>query len=206
MGFYSNLIIPYCIDLSMSGSDLAQYRQELLADVSGEILEIGFGTGLNLPHYPQQVNKITTIDPNPGMQKLARSRISQSQITVDCKVLNGESLPMSDESFDSVVCTWTLCSIPLVEQALTEVHRLLKPGGKFYFIEHGLSKDSKIQVWQNRLTPIQKVLADGCHLNRKINHLVQQQFPNVTVEQFYAPKLPKVIGYMYRGIAIKQAV
>ena len=206
MGFYSNLIVPYCIDLSMSGSSLAQYRQELLADVSGEILEIGFGTGLNLPHYPQEVNKITTIDPNPGMQKLARSRIAESQITVDYKVLNGESLPMADESFDSIVCTWTLCSIPLVEQALSEVHRLLKSDGKFYFIEHGFSKDSNIQVWQNRLTPIQKIIADGCHLNRKINHLVRQQFPNVTIEQFYAPKLPKVIGYMYRGIATKQAI
>lgn len=203
MGFYSNSVIPYCIDLAMSGSNLEQYRQKLLADVAGEILEIGFGTGLNLPHYPQSVTKITTIDPNPGMQKLARSRIEKSQITVDYKVLNGESLPMPDESFDSVVCTWTLCSIPLVEQALSEVHRLLKPGGKFYFIEHGLSQDLGIQIWQNRLTPIQKVLADGCHLNRSINDLVQQQFPNVTIEQFYAPKLPKVIGYMYQGIAVK---
>jgi len=203
MGFYSNSVIPYCIDLAMSGSNLEQYRQKLLTDVTGEILEIGFGTGLNLPHYPQSVTKITTIDPNPGMQKLARSRIKKSQITVDYKVLNGESLPMPDESFDSVVCTWTLCSIPLVEQALLEVHRLLKPGGKFYFIEHGLSQDLSIQIWQNRLTPIQKVLADGCHLNRSINDLVQQQFPNVTIEQFYAPKLPKVIGYMYQGIAVK---
>jgi len=203
MGFYSNSVIPYCIDLAMSGSNLEQYRQQLLADVAGEILEIGFGTGLNLPHYPQSVTKITTIDPNPGMQKLARSRIAKSQITVDYKVLNGESLPMADANFDSIVCTWTLCSIPLVEQALLEVHRLLKPGGKFYFIEHGLSQDLSIQTWQNRLTPIQKVIADGCHLNRRINKLVQQQFPNVSVEQFYAPKLPKVIGYMYRGIAVK---
>ena len=203
MGFYSNLVIPYCIDLAMSGSNLQQYRQELLADVSGEILEIGFGTGLNLPHYPERVTQITTIDPNPGMQKLARSRIANSQITVDYKVLNGESLPMEDASFDSVVCTWTLCSIPLVEQAIAEVYRLLKPGGKFFFIEHGLSQDASIQVWQNRLTPIQKVIADGCHLNRRINDLIQQQFTNVNIEQFYAPKLPKVIGYMYQGVAVR---
>jgi ubiquinone/menaquinone biosynthesis C-methylase UbiE len=203
MGFYSNLIIPYCIDLSMSGSNLRQYRQELLKDVSGEILEIGFGTGLNLPHYPEQVTKITTVEPNPGMQKLARSRIKQSQITVDYKILNGESLPMSNAMFDSVVCTWTLCSIPLVEQAIAEVYRVLKPGGKFLFIEHGLSQDPSIQVWQNRLTPIQKVIADGCHLNRKINELVQQQFSNVTIKQFYASKLPKIIGYMYQGVAVK---
>lgn len=203
MGFYSNLVIPYCIDLSMSGSNLQQYRQELLKDVSGEILEIGFGTGLNLPHYPEQVTKITTVEPNLGMQKLARSRIKQSQITVDYKVLNSESLPMRDATFDSVVCTWTLCSIPLVEQAVAEVERVLKPGGKFLFIEHGLSQDPKVQVWQNRLTPIQKVIADGCHLNRRIKELVEQQFLTVTIKQFYAPKLPKVIGYMYQGVAVK---
>ncbi|MEO1466258.1 MAG: class I SAM-dependent methyltransferase [Cyanobacteria bacterium J06633_1] len=203
MSLYTYLVIPYCIDLAMSGSNLRQYRQALLKDVRGDILEIGFGTGLNLPHYPEEVKQITTIDPNPGMQRLARSRIEQSQITVDYKVLNGESLPMDDASFDSVVCTWTLCSIPLVEQAIAEVHRLLKPGGKFFFIEHGLSHEAKIQVWQNRLTPIQKVLADGCHLNRSIADLVQQKFPNVKIEQFYAPKLPKVIGYMYRGIGVK---
>ena len=203
MGFYSNLVIPFCIDFAMSGSSLQTYRQNLLADVSGEILEIGFGTGLNLPHYPENVNKITTIDPNPGMKRLARSRIAQSQITVDYKVLNGESLPMNDASFDSVVCTWTLCSIPLVDQVIAEVYRLLKPGGKFFFIEHGLSQDAQIQVWQNRLTPVQKIIADGCHLNRKIGDLVGQQFTNVTIEQFYAPKLPKVIGYMYQGIGIK---
>ncbi len=203
MGFYSNLVIPYCIDFAMSGSTLESYRQNLLENVSGEILEIGFGTGLNLPHYPENVDKITTIDPNPGMKRLARSRIARSQITVDYKVLNGESLPMPDASFDSVVCTWTLCSIPLVNQAISEVHRLLKPGGYFFFIEHGLSPDVQIQVWQNRLTPVQKILADGCHLNRKISDLIAQQFNNVNIEQFYAPKLPKVIGYMYQGTAIK---
>ena len=203
MSFYSNLIVPYCIDLAMSGSNLGQYRHQLLEGVSGEILEIGFGTGLNLPHYPKSVTKITTIDPNPGMQKLARSRIEESQITVDYRVLNGESLPMADASFDSVVCTWTLCSIPLVEQAIAEVHRLLKPGGKFFFIEHGLSHERGIRTWQNRFTPIQKVIADGCHLNRRIDELVERRFPNVNIEQFYAPNLPKLLGYMYRGIAVK---
>ena len=203
MGLYSNLIFPYCIDFTMSGSDLSEYRQQLLADVSGDILEIGFGTGLNLPYYPDKVNKITTIDPNPGMRKKARSRIEASGITVDYKVLNGESIPMADASFDSVVCTWTLCSIREVDKAIAEVYRLLKPNGKFFFIEHGLSRDDNIRVWQNRLTPIQKIIADGCHLNREINAIVKRQFVNVTVEQFYAPKLPKIMGYMYKGVAIK---
>ena len=203
MGLYSNLIFPYCIDFTMSGSDLSEYRQQLLADVSGNVLEIGFGTGLNLPYYPDKINKITTIDPNPGMRRRARSRIETSGITVDYKVLNGESIPMADAEFDSVVCTWTLCSIQRVDKAIAEVYRLLKPEGKFFFIEHGLSRDNSIQVWQNRLTPVQKIIADGCHLNREIDAIVKRKFVNVTIEQFYAPKLPKVIGYMYRGVAIK---
>ena len=168
MGLYSNLVIPYCIDIAMSGSTLQQYRQQLLQDVSGEILEIGFGTGLNLPHYPASVQKITTVDPNPGMKQKARSRIAASPIDVDYQVLNGESLPMDDASFDSVVCTWSLCSIPQADLAIAEVYRLLKPGGKFFFIEHGISQDPAVRVWQNRLTPIQKIIADGCHLNRNI--------------------------------------
>ena len=203
MGFYSNLILPYCIDFSMSGDNLQKYRRELLANVSGEILEIGFGTGLNLPYYPESVAKITTVEPNPGMQRIARSRIEQSQITVDYKILNGENLPLEDESFDSVVCTWTLCSIKQPERAIAEVYRLLKPEGKFLFIEHGLSRDASVQFWQNTLTPIQKVIADGCHLNRQIDRLVGQKFNSVTLEEFYDSKLPSAIGYMYRGIAVK---
>ena len=203
MGLYSNLIFPYCLDFTMSGSDLSEYRQQLLADVSGNVLEIGFGTGLNLPYYPDKIDKITTIDPNPGMRRRARSRIEKSGITVDYKVLNGESIPMADAEFDSVVCTWTLCSIPRVDKAIAEVYRLLKPEGKFFFIEHGLSREDSIRVWQNRLTPVQKIIADGCHLNREIDAIVKRKFVNVTIEQFYAPKLPKVIGYMYRGVAIK---
>lgn len=203
MGFYSNFIIPHCIDFAMSGSTLAAYRQELLQNVSGDILEIGFGTGLNLPHYPESVARITTIDPNPGMQRLAQERITASDINVDFQILNGESLPIADASFDSIVCTWTLCSIPQASKAISEVYRLLKPNGKFFFIEHGLSPDQKIQTWQNRLTPIQKIIADGCHLNRNIEQIVVDKFQNVTIEQFYAPNLPKVIGYMYQGTATK---
>ncbi len=203
MKFYSNLIIPYCIDLSMSGENLQKYRQELLSDVSGEILEIGFGTGLNLPHYPATVNKVTAIDANPGMQRVAKSRIEKSQITVNYKLANGENIPLEDCSFDSVVCTWTLCSVAQVELAIAEIYRLLKPAGKFFFIEHGLSKDSSVQFWQNALTPIQKVIADGCHLNRQISDIVKQKFTNVTIDQFYDSQLPKVIGYMYRGVAVK---
>jgi ubiquinone/menaquinone biosynthesis C-methylase UbiE len=203
MGFYSQKILPYLMDWSMSGSDMAKYRQQILSGVSGEVLEIGFGTGLNLAYYPDRVQKITTIDVNPGMNALAQKRIQSAAIAVNNQVLNGERLPMPDNSFDSVVSTWTLCSIANVEQALSEIHRVLKPGGKFFFVEHGLSDDPKLQVWQNRLTPVQKVLADGCHLNRNIQQLVKNQFDIVKIDQFYADNLPKVVGYFYKGVATK---
>lgn len=204
MGIYSRLIFPRLLELTMSSESMTAYRKELLKDVGGEVLEIGFGTGLNLPHYPATVTSLTTLDPNEGMGKIAQKRIDASPIPVETKLLGGENLPMADESFDNVVCTWTLCSIPNVHQALSEAYRVLKPGGQFFFIEHGLSSEPEIQTWQNRLTPIQRVIADGCHLNRRIDELVRTVFDELTVEEFYAPDLPKVGGYFYRGVATKQ--
>jgi ubiquinone/menaquinone biosynthesis C-methylase UbiE len=110
---------------------------------------------------------------------------------------------MADNSFDSVVSTWTLCSIANVDRAIAEIHRVLKPEGKFFFLEHGLSQESRVQTCQNILTPVQKIIADGCHLNRNIKQLVANKFKNLKIEEFYAPNLPKFIGYMYKGIAIK---
>lgn len=204
MGIYSRLIFPRLLELSMASESMTAYRQALLKEVWGEVLEIGFGTGLNLPHYPEAVTSLTTLDPNQGMGAIAQKRIDASPIPVETKLIGGENLPMPNASFDNVVCTWTLCSIPDAPKALSEAYRVLKPGGKFFFIEHGLSNEPKIQTWQNRLTPIQRVIADGCHLNRKIDELVGAVFDELTVEEFYAPDLPKVGGYFYRGIATKQ--
>lgn len=203
MGFYSEKILPYLLDWSLSDPTFAQYRQELLADVSGTVLEIGFGTGLNLAFYPDRIQHLTAIDANPGVHQLAQKRIQQSTIQVDHRVLNGEKLLFADRSFDSVVSTWTLCSIARVEQALQEIYRVLKPGGRFFFVEHGLSNEPNIQVWQNRLTPLQKRIADGCHLNRNIQKLVENQFDRVTLQQFYVKDLPKIGGYFYKGVATK---
>ena len=203
MGFYSQKIFPYLLDWSLSDSTFNKYRQEVLAKVEGEVLEIGFGTGLNLSFYPDAINEIITVDNNPGVHKLAQKRIDKSSITVDHRILSGENLPMSDNSFDSVDSTWTLCIIEKEEQAVNEIHRVLKPGGKFFFIEHGLSNEPSIQTWQNRLNPIQNVIADGCNLNRNIRSIVKQQFSQLNVEEFYADKTPKFIGYMYKGVAVK---
>ncbi|HEY9737082.1 MAG TPA: class I SAM-dependent methyltransferase [Trichocoleus sp.] len=207
MGLYSQQILPHLMDWAMSDARLTTYRKEVLAEVSGEVLEIGFGTGLNLAYYPDSVQKITTVDVNPGMNALAQKRIAQriaqSAIAVENKVLSGESLPMADNSFDYVVSTWTLCSIAQVNNALSEIYRVLRPGGKFVFVEHGLSDDPKVQGWQNRLTPLQKIIADGCHFNRNIQALVEQQFEQVTVERFVPDGLPALAATLYKGSAVK---
>ncbi|EHC13864.1 Methyltransferase type 11 [Fischerella thermalis JSC-11] len=203
MGFYSQKILPYLIDWSLSDPSLAKYRQEVLANVEGEVLEIGFGSGVNLSYYPEHIHKIITVDVNPGIHALAQKRIQASSITVDHHILSGENLPMADHTFNSVVSTWTLCSIENVEQALKEIYRVLKPGGRFFFIEHGLSNEPNVQVWQNRLTPLQKIIAGGCQLNRNIRQILENQFDTVSLEEFYAEKTPKIIGYLYKGIATK---
>jgi ubiquinone/menaquinone biosynthesis C-methylase UbiE len=204
MNLYTRFLLPRLLDRSMSDDSLTRHRKDLLSQVTGETLEIGFGTGLNLPYYPAHLQKLTTVDVNPGMNALAARRVRSSNIEVDLQVINSENLPMAEHSFDSVVSTWTLCSIANVEQALQEIYRVLKPEGRFFFIEHGLSNEPNIQTWQHRLTPIQKIIADGCHLDRDIQGLVEMQFPQVTIAQFPAENLPKVVGYFYKGIATKE--
>ena len=204
MNLYSQVIFPRLLDWSMSGPVQGSYRQALLSYVKDDILEIGFGTGLNLLHYPKQVKKITVVEPNAGMGSLARKRIAKSGIQVENYVLKGESLPFADRTFDTVVSTWTLCSIQDVRKALQEVKRILKPGGSFLFVEHGLSHEPDVQVWQNRLTPLQKFISEGCHLNRDIQALVEEQgLSIVSLKRFYMEYVSSSMGYTYQGIAQK---
>jgi ubiquinone/menaquinone biosynthesis C-methylase UbiE len=203
MGFYSQVILPRLLDWSLSDATLAKYRQALLAEVQGEVLEIGFGTGLNLAYYPPTIHKITVVDKNPGMHELAERRIQESGKLVKQYVLSTERLPMAANSFDSVVSTWTLCSIANVTQALQEIDRVLKPGGKFFFLEHGLSQNPNVQTWQHRLTQIQKVIADGCHLDRNIEAMVRQQFSQVEIEQFTPEHMSDLMAHLYKGVATK---
>lgn len=204
MGFYRRVVFPLICDLSLDQAFVARHRRDLLAEVDGEILEIGFGTGLNLPHYPQQVRRITAIDPNAGMHRRARRRIRQSHIDVEQRTLRGESLPFADASFDCVVSTFTLCSIDDVNQTLREVCRVLRPGGRFLFLEHGLSRESRVQKWQHRLNRLQRWLADGCRLDRDMNELVaRQSFASVRVEEFDLERTPRTHGHLYRGVAGK---
>ncbi|MGH7200278.1 MAG: class I SAM-dependent methyltransferase [Planctomycetaceae bacterium] len=204
MGLYSRLIFPRLCDLALDRPHVARLRRELLADVSGDVLEIGFGTGLNLPCYPEHVRKITVVDPNPGMHRRARRRIEQSGIEVDQRLLRGEDLPFDEAAFDCVVSTFTLCSIEPVERALAEAHRVLKPGGRFLFLEHGLSPEPNVQTWQRRLNPFQRRLGGRCRLDRNFRELISRQpFRSVRIDEFYLEGTPRTHGYIYRGVATK---
>jgi ubiquinone/menaquinone biosynthesis C-methylase UbiE len=204
VGFFSQVIIPRLCDFLLNKSLLARHRRRLLAAAHGDVLEIGFGTGLNLPYYPKRVYKLTAVDPNPGMHRLAQKRIKQTRIEVDQQILSGERLPFEDRRFDCAVSTFTLCSIPDVAQALREVYRVLKSGGTFLFLEHGLSREPSVQKWQRRLNWLQVRLANGCHLDRDMNALVAAQpFASVEVVEFYLERTPKTHGYLYRGAATK---
>lgn len=202
MSVYSRYVFPYLLDALMRQPAFTAARHELLQSVQGEVLEIGFGTGLNLAHYPSAVTRLTTIDVNPGVHRLADKRLQQSSMSVDHRILNGESLPMADASFDAVVSTWTLCSIAHVDQALLEIRRVLRADGRFYFVEHGLSPDPGVARWQHRLTPVQKCIADGCHLNRDMLALVRAAgFRVERCRQFLADGVPAVGNFMTLGVA-----
>ena len=204
MGFYTRVVFPRLCDLLLGRPAVARHRQALLADAAGEVLEIGFGTVLNLPFYPPGVRRLTAVDPNPGTHPLARRRIGRVGIAVDHRVLSGERLPFAHETFDSVVSTFTLCSIAGVGQALSEVYRVLRPGGRFFFLEHGLNPEPAIQRWQRRLNWLEMRLADGCRLDRDVRAVVTAQpFAAVRLDQFYLAGLPRTHGYMTRGAATK---
>jgi ubiquinone/menaquinone biosynthesis C-methylase UbiE len=204
MGLYARWIFPLLCDLALDRPFVAKHRSDLLAGLGGEILEIGLGTGLNLPHYPRHVRRITAVDPNAGMHRRARKRIEQCGIDVDKRIVSGERLPFDDGAFDFVVSTFTLCSIEHVGQALHELHRVLRPAGSFVFLEHGLSPDPAVQKWQQRLNGLERWLAANCHLDRNIRAIVSEQpFRSVEIDEFYLEQTPRTHGYMYRGRATK---
>ena len=206
MGFYSRYIFPWGMNFGMSREFLGAHRREALSKVAGDVLEIGFGTGLNLPFYPEGVRKITAIDPNPGMEVVARRNLVASSVQVEHLLAGGEALPLKDATFDSVVSTWTLCSIPEPDRALKEIHRVLRPGGCFSFVEHGLSEDEGVDRWQHRLNPIHRIIANGCCLDREIEGLIRASGLEIEgIRRFYVKEYPRFLGYTYLGTALKKA-
>lgn len=204
MGIYSRYVFPRLCDFVLGRPFVAEHRRSLLADVTGEILEIGFGTGLNLPHYPPGVRRIVVVDPSAGMLRRARRRIEQRGIEVAWRTQSAEGLPFDDASFDRVVCTFTLCSVEDPQRVVREIHRVLQPGGRFLFLEHGLSPESGVRKWQRRLNPLERLLGAGCRLDRDMRAIVASQpFGKVEVDNFHLARTPRTHGYMYRGIATK---
>jgi ubiquinone/menaquinone biosynthesis C-methylase UbiE len=202
MGFYARHIFPRLMHWSMSRPEFAEQRRLALADVAGEILEIGFGTGLNLPAYPDHVRKITAVDRSQHMGRLAARQLGSTAIEVELQTSSAEQLPMDAATFDSVVSTFTLCSIADLDAAFREIRRVLKSSGRFFFLEHGLSPQPRIARWQHRLSPISRWLGEGCNMDRPIRRLVENGgFRIELCEEFYVPRAPKLGGYLYRGVA-----
>ncbi|MCU0364971.1 MAG: class I SAM-dependent methyltransferase [Ignavibacteriaceae bacterium] len=205
MGFYSNAIIPFFYDYSMDSKKINEGRKSILSRIAEEeILEIGFGTGINLKFYPQNVKRIIGIDANKGMLQQAQKKINNGRIEIELLEQSSESLPFPDNSLIAVASTYTLCSIKNINSALKEIHRVLKPGGKYYFLEHGLADNPKTQKWQHRLNPLQNIWADGCNLNRDMKMLITTAgLKIIDLKNYYIKRDPKIVGYMYEGIAIK---
>lgn len=204
MSFYRDKVFPLLCEWTLDSEHIAKLRRDTLSSARGQVLEIGLGTGLNLPCYPAAIREITAVEPNPSMSHKAQQRAQASNRKVDLVGLNGESIPLADHSMDTVVSTFTFCSIADLNRALSEIHRVLRPGGRLLFLEHGLSAEPRLQKWQHRLNPIQKVLGDGCHLNRDMESYIENHaFQIHELKRFYLEHAPRFIGAMYQGVACK---
>lgn len=202
MGFYDNWVLPRLMNVMMGMPYVTEERRKALADVSGDVLEVGFGSGHNLPCYPSAVRRVVAVDPSTESAKLAHKRIAASRFAVEYVPLEGEKIQAPDASFDSVVSTFTLCTIPDPAAALAQMKRVLKPGGKFFFVEHGRSPEPGVQRWQDRLNPCQQFMFGGCNMNRDIERLVRDAgFELEQLDKYYMEKQPKLFAFMTRGVA-----
>lgn len=202
MGLYDRYLLPRLTHVAMRSGLLQDYRRRTAPRAYGVVLELGFGSGLNLPFYdPARVQRLYALEPQEVMLKLARRRIARAPFPVEVLQTGAEHVPLPDQSVDTVLSTWTLCTIPSVEQALREARRLLRPTGQLLFAEHGLSPEPRVAGWQHRLTPLWRRCAGGCHLNRKADDLLRDAgFRLDEVETGYMGPL-KIATYMYQGRA-----
>lgn len=205
MGIYSRYIFPRILEWSLGSAMVQRQRRQALAPLAGHVLEIGFGTGLNLPFYPNQVTELTALDNQPMLPKRVEQRIAEARMPVELRELDANGrLPFEDESFDGIVTTLTLCSIREVGSALSEIRRVLKSDGQYVFLEHGRSDDARVAARQDFWNPIQKIVACGCNMNRPIDLLIEAAGLEMTVlDRYRLPDTPRVLGEMYRGVAKK---
>jgi ubiquinone/menaquinone biosynthesis C-methylase UbiE len=202
MGLYQRLVVPRLIEFSMRQPQMQNYRRGLVPDARGRVLEVGVGSGMNLPFYAPGVQEVVGVDPSEELLAMARKRAAAASAPVTLTRGSAMSMPLDDASFDTVVMTWTLCSIPDPSAALREMRRVLKPGGALLFIEHGLSPEPNVARWQHRLTPLWRRFAGGCHLDRKIDDLLRGAgFDLPDLRNEYAEG-PRPMTYMYEGRAV----
>jgi len=206
MGWYREQVVPRMANALLSTKTTGELRERVCADLSGTVVEIGFGSGLNTAYYPAAVAEVLAVEPADVAWRIAEPRVAQVTVPVKRVGLDGQALPLDDAVADTALSTWTLCTIPDVGKALQETLRVLKPGGTLHFVEHGRSESQSVQKWQYRLDPIQKRLAGGCHLSRPIDELVTSAgFEMVRLDAYQQPKEPKPFGWFFEGIARKPA-
>lgn len=205
MSFYEERILPHLIDRACSVGQVMKLRQQIVPEARGVILEVGMGSGINLQFYkPDSVELVYGLEPSEGMRRKAAANLERSPVEVKWLDLPGEKIPLADESVDTVLLTFTLCTIPDWSAALQQMKRVLKPGGILLFLEHGESPDAGTQKWQYRITPGWRKIAGGCHLNRHIADLIRSAGFEITeLENFYVPKTPRIAGYIFKGRATK---
>ena len=203
MSFYRERILPRVIDKACSAGQTMKLRSRLVPHARGVVLEVGMGSALNLEFYePAEVTLIYGLEPSEGMRKRAAERVARSEVAVEWLPLSGESIPLGDASVDTVLLTFTLCTIPDPDAALSEMRRVLRPGGELLFIEHGEALDARVAGLQRRLNPGWKRLAGGCNLDRAMPRLIEEGgFEIVELESAYVPKLMKFLGYVHVGRA-----
>ena len=201
MGLYNDVVLPRLCHLAMRNRHLVPYRRRVLAGAQGEVLEIGIGSGLNLPFYGPHVRGIHGLEPSPQLVRLAERAAGRSNRLVSLIEGSAEAIPFDDKSLDTIVTTWTLCSIPHADRALAQMRRVLKPGGRLLFVEHGLGPEEAVRKWQHRLTPVWSKVSGGCHLNRPIQALIEHAgFDVARLETGYM-KGPKPMAFIYEGDA-----
>jgi ubiquinone/menaquinone biosynthesis C-methylase UbiE len=202
MGLYTKYVLPRLIDLAMRNKDTTRLRAESVSQAQGDVLEIGIGSGLNLPFYSSAVRHIYGVDPSIELQKIASKRASAARFPVTFFRQSAEErCPLPDASIDTIVMTWSLCSIPNPAAALQQMRPVLKQNGRLIFVEHGRSADATVKTWQDRITPFWKRIGGGCHLNRKSDDLIRAAgFQIIEQKNFYLPG-PRPMTYTYQGVA-----
>lgn len=202
MGIYAERLLPRLVNSACGRPEIVPLRRRVCAGLAGEVIEIGFGSGHNVPFYPVEVVRVTAVEPAGKAWELAADRVRDSTVAVRLAGPDGQRLPFPDDSFDAALSTFTLCTIPDAGAALAELRRVLKPTGTLHFVEHGLAPDEPVRRWQRRLEPVTKLVMGGCHLTRPTRQLVQDAgFEIVEIDAFYQPNAPKFDGYLSLGIA-----